>query len=77
MIGERPLIDEEMALDTALKNVRRQNYFIMLEIEKNNLFPRNFIGKKTQNISMEITKDIIELGLYSAKTLISSAIFPP
>ena len=37
MRDERPLVDQELVLDTALKNVRRQNYFIMQEIEQNNL----------------------------------------
>ena len=37
MLAERPIVDQELVLDSALKNVRRQNYFIMLEIERNNL----------------------------------------
>ena len=37
MIERRPIVDEEMALDTAIKNVKRQNYFIYSEIQHNNL----------------------------------------
>ena len=61
MIGERPLIDEEMALDTALKNVRRQNYFIMLEIEKNNL---RFCLKQTFTLLCELRSHLLSPKMY-------------
>ena len=56
MIEQRPLVDEELALDTALKNVRRQNYLIMLEIEKNDL---RFCLKKTFDLLFELRTNLL------------------
>ena len=51
MRDERPLVDQELVLDKALKKVRRQNYFIMLEIEQNNL---RFCLKQTFTLLCEL-----------------------
>jgi vacuolar protein sorting-associated protein 35 len=66
MIEQRPLVDEEMALDTALKNIRCQNYQIMLQIEKNDL---RFCLKQTFILLCELRTNILSpknyLALYS------------
>ena len=56
MIEQRPLVDEEMALDTALKNIRCQNYQIMLQIEKNDL---RFCLKQTFILLCELRTNIL------------------
>ena len=56
MRDERPLVDQELVLDTALKNVRRQNYFIMQEIEQNNL---RFCLKQTFTLLCELRTPLL------------------
>ena len=53
---ERPEVDEEITLDICLKNVRRENYFIMLEIERNSL---RFILKQTFNLLCELRTNLL------------------
>ena len=53
---ERPEVDEEITLDVSLKNVRRENYFIMLEIERNSL---RFILKQTFNLLCELRTNLL------------------
>lgn len=47
MAQRRITVDEEVFLDKALKNVRRQNFLIANEIERNNL---RFILKQAFNL---------------------------
>ena len=57
MTSEKPNVDEELILDKALKEVRRQNYFIMLEIERNNL---RFCLKQTFTLLCELRTDFLK-----------------
>ena len=56
-----PILDEEMALDSALKNIRRQNYHIMLEIERNNL---RFILKQAFTLLCELRTNLLTPKFY-------------
>ena len=55
---KKPIIDEdeEMALDTALKNVKKQNNNISLEIERNNL---RFCLKKAFDLLCELRTNLL------------------
>ena len=57
MTSEKPNVDEELILDKALKELRRQNYFIMLEIERNNL---RFCLKQTFTLLCELRTDFLK-----------------
>ena len=54
MAQRRVTVDEEVFLDKALKNVRRQNFLIANEIERNNL---RFILKQAFNLLCELRSD--------------------
>ena len=54
MAQRRITVDEEVFLDKAIKNVRRQNFFIANEIERNNL---RFILKQAFNLLCELRSD--------------------
>ena len=54
MAQRRLTVDEEVFLDKALKNVRRQNFLIANEIERNNL---RFILKQAFNLLCELRSD--------------------